>query len=514
METRKFFNAVKNGMNLTERIKTYEDFYKGLMDILPNPSKLLKEQGFKIFAQTGADTTVRGAVNTIFEGVGSLEWEIVKNDVTDSEIELATQTIEKLMKNNLVKQILWAVFFGFQPLNVVWKNDKGKYSIDCLIELPHDSIIFNYDRKVRIITTFDKMNGEEPEPYRFIMPTYDSNYHNPYGTGLFLNCYKHVFIKNNVLDFWTLYAEDYGTPGIMGQFTQAAASVFGMSPEEFVSYFYSQIEDMRGKKVIVHPEGTDISAIPAGSNATAEIFGALINFCKGEINSLILGHESASSSTPGKLGNEQMASSAKTDRVESFTEFLTYYINELLKWQHELNFPGEKYCQIRFYEKDDIEVYTKKAVLVKELAAVGVEFNEDYIESEFNIDKKYFKLGNIPDKSIQKQTTDTKSNENSNLDKFFLLNQHQIQNSNEKNDLDTLDQFTDFVLESKEFKNLNEETLSTIVAEIKKFDSLEEMQDEVFNIFDKLDINNKQALIKKFMLISAVYGYNNKPNED
>lgn len=501
METKKFFNAVRAGKNLTERMQTYHDVYSGFLNILPNPSKLIKEHGYKLFAETAADSTVRGAVNTVFEGISSLEWEIVKNDASDKEIELAYSTIEKLMKNNLVKQILWAIFYGFQPLNAIWKLENNLYSIDKLIELPHDTLVMDKERNPKILVSNSAL-GVEPDPYRLLLVTYDSNYNNPYGTGLFLNCYKHIFIKNNIIDFWTVFAEDYGSPGILGKFTQQASTIFQMAPEEFVTYFYNQLADMRQNKVVVTPEGTDISSIPSGSVTSADIYRGLIEFSKAEINNIILGHESASSSTPGKLGNEQMAFSAKVDRVEAYTEFLTYHVNELLKWQHDLNFPSNEACEIRFFEKDDIQKYTQKAVLAKELSAIGVEFNEDYIEEHFNIDKKFFKLKQITNQPATEPLKATA------LNKFFALADKKLKEEEENNDV--LEKFTDYVLNSDEFANLKEDTLNVITKEISKFNSFDEMLDNVYDVFDKLDIENKKDVVTKFMLISAVYGYNNE----
>jgi len=523
MNNKKFFNAAQKGVYLTEKINTFEDFYNSFLSILPNPSKLLKEHGTKkVFSETASDATVRGAVNTIFEGIGSLEWEIMKLDSTDAEVDMAYQTMEKLMRNNIVKKIIYAIFYGYQPLNIVWQNLNGKYLIDKVIELPHDSIVFDGDRNVKVITSISN-NGVEPEPYRFLMPVYDSTYQNPYGTGLFLNCYKHVFIKNNIFDFWTIYAEDYGSPGVMGSFTQAAASMFQMSPEDFVSYFYQQIESMRGRKIIVHPEGTNINSIPSGGTTSAEIFSSLIQHSKTEINALILGHESASSATPGKLGNEQMAKSAKTDRIESYTEFLTYHLNELLKWQHELNFNSNEPCQIRFYEKDDLEVYTKKALLVKELSAIGVKFNEDYFEDEFNIDKKYFTLENINQEpmpatiEVDKPQGTEDVEDNARFIPLSIVNQHQSNNffaENKEDETDLIQEFSDFVLNHKDFKDVKDSTIETIVKELNNYDDYQDMLDHLYDIYDEIDIENKESIVKKLMLIIAIYGYNQQKEGD
>lgn len=510
--TGQFYNLTtkERKLLLSERLKTMEDFTSSFYNLLPNPSKLLQRHGVEtVFSETAADTTVRGAVNTIFEGIGSLEWEIVNYEASDLEVELAYDTMERLMTGGLIKKILYAVFYGFQPLNVIWKYEGDKMVIDKLIEMPHDAIVFDKERNVRVVTSIGDLGGSLVEDYRLLLPLYDATYLNPYGTGLFLNCYKYVFIKNNISDFWTIFAEDYGSPGVKGSFTQAAASMFGMSPEKFVTYFYGKIEEMRGKKIIVHPEGTDIALIPGAGNVSAEIYSALIQYCKNEINTLILGHESASSATPGKLGNEQMAKSAKIDRIESYTEFITNYANELLKWQHELNFgtSGDA-CGVRFYEKDDIEVYTGRANLVNQLAAVGVQFNEDYFEDEFNIDKKYFKVVEpqrvIPFSALGKNGTTFNKGEFMSV----LAQARELFAKDKKGEEDIVGEFMNFVLDSKEYNDANEAIYEDITKELDKFDTLEEMNEKLYDVYDKLDIENKKDIVSKFMLISAIYGFN------
>ena len=140
--------------------------------------------------------------------------------------------------------------------------------------------------------------------------------------------------------------------------------------------------------------------------------------------------------------------------------------------------------------------------MAKELSAIGVEFNEDYIEEHFNIDKKFFKLKQITNQPATEPLKATA------LNKFFALADKKLKEEEENNDV--LEKFTDYVLNSDEFANLKEDTLNVITKEISKFNSFDEMLDNVYDVFDKLDIENKKDVVTKFMLISAVYGYNNE----
>jgi len=249
--------------------------------------------------------------------------------------------------------------------------------------------------------------------------------------------------------------------------------------------------------------------VPGASSTSADIYNALIKFCKSEINTLLLGHEAASTSTPGKLGNDTMAISNKIDRIESYTEFITYYINVLLKWQHELNFINGVPCEIRFYEKDDIEVYTGKANLLNQLHNIGVKFNDDYIEETFNIDKKFFKI----EENTNFSPFAVNDDNHKQVDFRNILSRAKDMFAKNKDENDTLGDFMDFVFSSEEFVSENEKTYNTIADELAKYDNYDDMLDNLFDIYDKLDLQKKKDIISKFMLISAIYGYNEQNTE-
>lgn len=496
-----------NKTTITDRLETINDTYGRYNKLLPNPNKLLRQRGYDIFQETYMDAFVRGCVNTVFEAISSLEFEVVKNGASAAEVELANKTLDRLTSHNLIKQIVWSIFYGNQYLNVIWKRDKY-LEIDKVLELPHEAFFYDIERKLKVMTKPGDIIGQEIEPYRLIAPTYDPSWENPYGNGLFLNCYKKVFIKNNVADFWTIFTEIHGSPGVKGTYTQAAASLMNMDMETFTNWFNDLLGKMVQHKVITHPEGTNVDLFPSGSTNSADIYDRLISFCNKEIAILILGHEGASSSTPGKLGSEDMALSAKVDRVEACTKFLVHHINTLLRWQHELNFPGQKHCTVRFYELDDMEKYQAKADLLTALSGIGFEPTEEYIETEFNIDKKYFTLKNVAELPVANddKSSDDKSGDD-NKKSFFPLPVQNIRNEND-DDVQTLeDEFTEHVLKSKEFKSLKDATIETIAKFVDDAESYEEMDEKLFNVYDDMDIEAKKDFLYRMITVMNAYGY-------
>jgi phage gp29-like protein len=505
-EKKIFALTASKGEHLKRRIDTFDNFMRNYLHSLPNPSNIIQENGYNTtFSETLADHDVRSAVNTVFEGVSSLEWEIVKNGATKPEVDLAYRTIDALMKGEVVRQILYSIFYGFQALNTIWDIEGDKWYVSKIIDLPHNAIKFDNENNLRILTNNDRFRGELPEPYQILYACYDANYNNPYGNGLFLNCYKLVFIKNNAEDFWSIFTEEFGSPSIIATYDKAVVSLFKMEPEAFVEYFFNQIQKMRRGGTIVLPEGATGTPVNAATSVNPDLYDKLIKYCESGIAKLILGHNSVMSSTPGKLGNENLGESQKVDRIEAYTKFLTLYLNEILKWQHEINFSGNNHCKIRFFEKDDLSTYLQEAELATKLQGLGVKFNDSYFEEKFNLDKKYF---NIEQSTTNQQipiTQDAIAKSNN----FLALNiRNDKQTDNENTAMDALEKFSDMVLNSEEFNQINDDTIRTIADKIKEYDTYEEMLDNLYDIFDKLNIDNKQDFITRFMLISKIFGYN------
>jgi phage gp29-like protein len=503
--------------DLTEKLETVNDSYRRYYDILPNPTKLIGQLGsYNLFQETFADPHVRGCVNSIFEAITSLEYEIIKNGASAAEVALAQQTIEQLMSNNLIRQILWAIFYGSQYLNLLWK--RGKYmTIDEIIELPHDAFVYDVERNLRVLTDTKRATGELIQPYRILAPTYEPTWKNPYGNGLFVNCYKKVFIKNNVADFWAVFTETFGSPGVSATYSQQAAALAKKSIDEYAIELGELLEDMVQNKVIVLPEGVTSNLFPAGSSGSSDIYNQLIIFCDKQISILILGHEGSASSTPGKLGSEDMALSTKTDRVEAYTKFIVNYINKLLKWQHELNFSGNKHCQIRFFELDDIEKYQSKANLLQTLKNCGVSVNEDYISEQFNIDAKYFTLKQSIESEPKETTPETTEPEDT-LDEAKVKPKKQGFHAlkilaQDNNEPELQDEFADELLKSAEFKSLKDATIDAIAEFVENAESLEEMNDKLFDIYDDLPLEDKKDFIYRMITTMEAYGYHKSESE-
>lgn len=502
----------------SEKIQTLSDIYRHVLKFIPNPSKLIQQHGFRLFSETLADSTVQSVVNTILDGVSSFEWDIISDNSSQDEIDLTYKTIQNLIDQDIIKKILYAIFYGGQYLNLVWKDDGKFFIIDKVYDLPHDSIKFNLDNQLYVLTPDKPFDGVEVLPYQVLPVVYNTNYLNPYGSGLFLNCYKYVFIKNNVLDFWTIFTEEYGSPGIKGSYTQAAAQSFKMDQSKFIDYYYSKLLEMRESKIITHPEGTTVDMFPSGTTQSAEIYKGLIDICNKEITKLILGHDAGAESTPGKLGNEDMALSNKGERIESYKNFFESYFNKILKFQHDVNFSNSEPCQIKLFQKDDITHFKSKAEVANLLKNLGVTFTDQYFIDEFNLKEDQFTistgtLGNNKKETkqeIAKEDDTEKQNKAESKKPFFNLLRNEDDNNDDKYTQSLLDseKFAKDIIKSDDYKDLINAQYEQLAEILNKYDSYDDMLKNVFKVFDDIDVKDLSLLIEKFNLVSRVIGFN------
>lgn len=520
----KLFDSKGNIINVkldvktaTEKIITLSEIYRKVLKFIPNPSKLIQQHGYRLFSETLADSTVQSVVNTILDGVASFEWEIISDKSSQEEIDLTYLTIQNLLDQDIIKKILYAIFYGGQYLNLVWMDDGKYFIVDKVYDLPHDSVRFDQDNRLFVLTPANPTDGIEVLPYQALPVIYNANYINPYGAGLFLNCYKYVFIKNNVLDFWTIFTEEYGSPGIKGNFTQGVAKSFNMDQSAFIEFFYNKLSEMRESKIITHPEGTTVDMFPAGSSQSADIYRGLIDICNKEITKLILGHDAGSESTPGKLGNEDMAQSNKGERIESYKNFLESYLNKILRMQHEVNFSNSEPCQIKFFQKDDITHFKSKAEVAVLLKNLGVTFTDQYFKDEFNLKEDQFTIStetsmndkNESKKEIAKEDNTDNQNKVENKKPFFNLLRNE-DNDDDKYTQSLLDseKFAKEIIKSDDYKDLINAQYDQIADLLNKYDSYDDMLKNVFKVFDDIDVQDLSMLIEKFNLVSRVIGFN------
>ena len=155
------FNEVKTSLsNEIASRKRSIDFYSILQN-LPDPDPMLRSQGkdIRVYRELLADPHVWACVQSRKAGVLSLEWEIDRGKAKSRQAKIIESVFSSLDLNTIITEILDAVLFGFQPLEVMWQQ-QGNLILPTEIKAkPPEWFAFDLDNNLKLKTK-DNFNGE------------------------------------------------------------------------------------------------------------------------------------------------------------------------------------------------------------------------------------------------------------------------------------------------------------------------------------------------------------------
>lgn len=499
--------------NIFKTIRTVDKLFALWMTIIPNPDNNIRREGIQIYEKTLADPIVTGCTDSLIEGLNAMEYEIVGNDNTPDEVKFLNEIIENLFEQDLIKDIFMSAMYGSNFIELMWEK-QGNYIIPVrCVERPQEDFhyVLNKDTleyELRVLTINDAVNGEEIPQYKLLAPTYKSTARNPYGKGLLSNCYKSVFIKDNAWDFWSIFVENNGTPKIDTEITHELAQFlvdkFNVKMENVLPMIQKDISSLRQDGVFTHFTGLNVKALDSGNVSNGITHKDLMDFCDKQIAILLLGHNGASQAVPGKLGNDRVALSVLEGRIVAFSHYVADYCNVLLKWIHEINFnTTSKAPQIKFFNKKDISEDIQKAVYLNSLMALGMVFEPEYLSEITNISTDNFTVREVPIPSgpPTSQQSTTKASE--------FIQSLLISKTNQKHADDianTLEQFSDHILSTKDFTQANSDMIQSIVSFIQGCDSYEAMLHGLYDLYPDMPVDDMKNLLTRMMLVSNTYG--------
>lgn len=499
--------------SLTKSIDTIDKYFNYFLSLIPNPDNKIRNEGIKVYDKTLADPVVQGSVDTIIQSVKAMEWEIIPNSGSSKEIDIVKEMIQWLFESNMQDDILLAIMYGNQYLDIIYTQENNYWIPYEFNSLAHEAFFYkrNPDTKkieLRVLTEANSMDGVLVPDYKVLVPTYKRTASNPYGKGLLSNCYKSVYIKDNAWNFWSIFVEDNGTPKVDAKISLELVNHLkslkqDITESEIVELVQKNLKTLRQNGHITHFDGIDVTSLSTGTSDAGITHKDLMDYCDKQIAILLLGHNGASQSTPGKLGNDNTALNILWDRVEAYSGFVRDNINTLIKWFHELNFGTGKAPSIRFYEKDDIGKYKSQAELVQILVNVGLEFNDDFYSDKFNIEKKYFK-------SNQQKVPEQKPVNS-------LLNQSEFLNDDQQKEAEkavkNLEKFGNYIIESNDYQDANDEVINAISDFIDKSDSYESMLHGLYDLYPDLPIDKMKDILTRMLLVTNVYGEDNQKDK-
>ena len=382
--------------SMTEEIatrKTAYDFF-GLNMFLPNPDPILKKQGqnITVYRDMLIDDRVGGNLGRRKAGVLQLQWDLDHGRgavARTRQNKIIHATIEGLLNgldiNRIITEILDAVTYGYQPMEMLWnKTTSGLILPRDIVGKPAEWFLFDTDNALRFKSRKEPLYGEVPPPNSFLCPTSGASYANPYGQALMSRCFWPVTFKKGGWRFWITFAEKYGQPFAIGKIRRGANSA---EMNDLADKLQAMVQDA----IAVIYDDSSVELLSDDSKgASSDLFRGIIAEANSAISTVILGHAGAGESVSGKLGGEAAATEAAKDIIDADRRIVNAAFNHLIAIINSLNWQAapEDLPQFGLWEDEDVD--TKQAErddkLTGPLAASGLAFTADYYKRTYNLE--------------------------------------------------------------------------------------------------------------------------------
>ncbi len=276
--------GINNTNYLTNELITRDSLYTihRTLGILPNLNKitLSNSEYIKTLNDVMNDSHVHSCIQSRKTGTLSMLWKIEpgKNPKLTDLVNHNFQTIDVL---GLISNILDAIFFGYQVLEIIWKeSESAKLEVRRIESKPIEWFFYDKDNNLRFRAR-NNPQGEILPVNKFLVPRHNPKYENPYGEALLGKCFWAVTIKNIGFRFWINFLEKYGMPLVIGQYT------YPPSPEELANLSV-RLQELINSQTIATPSDVNIEIKDIGQSKSVDLYLQLIKIANSEISKALL----------------------------------------------------------------------------------------------------------------------------------------------------------------------------------------------------------------------------------
>lgn len=317
---------------LKEIAVTESHLYKNLSFHDFNPDALVqKKGGLHVYDEMRHDDAVKFSLNLKKLAVLAPGWMIEPPEDDPDDTKGMAKFVEmnflkmKGTLSNVIKEILTAMDYGYSITEKNWKivedgEFAGKLAYKSLkTKRPHfydfDTDEFGNLMPDGIVNTtfFDVTNtdGQRLPTRKFVIYTYQKEFSNWYGISDLRAAYRHWWSKDNIIKFWNIYLEKFGSPTVLGKHKT--------TDKTQVSNLETIVKNLQNSTSAVFPEGNyDISFLEPQRRSSSD-YEASLKFHNRAIARALL--------TPDKLAEGGEVGAFALSQTH-FNIFL-WFVNEL-----------------------------------------------------------------------------------------------------------------------------------------------------------------------------------------
>lgn len=362
------------------------DFFSVGNMYLPNPDPVLKANGkdIQVYTDLMVDDRVGGGMINRINATLALDWEIDRNKGSKSrQAKIIKSIFDKLPINKITESIIRnARGYGYAPHEIIMTRKDGLNVPVDIVGKPQRWFVFSQENELRFLSRTNMLNGEELPPRRFICPTNEASYDNPYGMALNARCFWPVVFKKGGWRFWVGFSEKYGAVWPIGKLPRSASKE---QIDDFMDILVRMVND--GAAVIPDDGSVDLKE-SASKGASADLFGGLIKEGNSAISTVWLGHAGAGQSVSGTMGGEETAAEVRKDLRDADKALVEEAMNQVIDFICEENW-GSSAGAPRFclWEEDDVDLpqAERDEKLAEALALSGQRLSRTYFLRTYNL---------------------------------------------------------------------------------------------------------------------------------
>jgi phage gp29-like protein len=375
--------ATRDRFDLTT---TYTNF-------LPDPDKILieNEYDYEIYRDLLLDPHLMATIQQRKMQVMQLEFEIQQSaeGIGQSGITKELESVfERIDFNELVSELMDAIFFGYSVVELTWKKDGKILRPDKITGKPQEWFIFDKNNELRLrkykhgFYLFEE--GEKLPPYKFILTQHKPTFTNPYGEKILSRCYWPVQLKKGGIEYWQLMMERYGMPYLIGRYPNTFTAT---QKTEFLE----QLKQMVVDNITIFDEALGIELKESPQFDIGQLYENLVKFHNREISKAVLTVtltteiEKTGSYKAGEVHKEMLQFLGESDR-----KLVETSLNKIIDYYCELNYGNIERPKIKLLDKE--KVIEESVDRDKALKDMGVKFSKEYFMKRYKLSENDFNL--------------------------------------------------------------------------------------------------------------------------
>lgn len=232
-----------------------------------------------------------------------------------------------------LSQILNSIDVGYAVPELVWEVVDGKYVITKILPRHQGKFKFDEFGQTWLVTEDAEKKVDD---IKFPVFTFQEEFGNRYGSGMYQSLYYYWFIKKQAVKFWSIFTERFAVPVIVAELPD------GLSDED-ENDIKAFIKDFKSATNISLPKDVVLRFLEAEQSGSVENFDSFMNFLNKSMAIFYLGQTDTSGvdNTSGSYARAKVQNQVREDITLSDIMLLENFINDMIiKPLINLNFPN------------------------------------------------------------------------------------------------------------------------------------------------------------------------------